>query len=94
MSKHHKGSLFYQLSNAKGLNINANRDGGIATSFKTQKNYRKSLHYAADYFKANGIRNANQIDTAAIQSYSDYLCGKGYAPSTIHAYGSNRSSQK
>lgn len=86
MSKHHKGSLYYQLSNAKGLNINANREGGITTSFKTQKNYKKSLHYAADYFKASGIRNANQIDTAAIQSYSDYLCGKGYAPSTIHAY--------
>ena len=66
MSKHHKGSLFYQLTNAAGLNINANREGGIVTSFRTQKNYKKSLHYAADYFKASGIRNANQIDTAAI----------------------------
>ena len=84
--KSHKGSLFYQLTNAAGLNINANREGGIATSFKTQKNYKKSLHYAADYFKSNGIRNSNQIDAAAIQSYSDFLCGNGYAPSTVHTY--------
>ena len=84
--KSHKGSLFYQLTNAAGLNVNANRKGGIATSFKTQSNYKKWLHYAADYFKSNGIRNAEQIDAAAIQRYSDHLCDKGYAASTVHAY--------
>lgn len=84
--KSHKGSLFFQLLNATGLHINANRDGNIATSFKTQQNYRKSLHYASDYFKSVGIRYLEQIDTAAIQRYADYLCSKGYAASTVHTY--------
>lgn len=84
--KSHKGSLFFQLLNATGLHINANRDGNIATSFKTQQNYKKSLHYAADYFKMHGIRNAEQIDTAAIQQYADNLTEKGYAASTVHSY--------
>lgn len=89
MSHRDGGSLFYQLINSPGLMTNANRerDGKpIANSYQSQKNYRDWLHKAADWYKSQGIRRAEEIDAAAIQKYADHLKDEGYAASTIHSY--------
>ena len=89
MGRKEGGSLFHQMLNALGLLENARRrrcGKPVANSYTTGKNYRTWLHYAAEYFKADGIRRLSEIGEQEIQRYADMLQTRGYAASTIHSY--------
>lgn len=89
MGRKEGGSLFHQLINTPGLFVNSNRElngAAIQNSYKTQENYKKWLHKAAEYYKAKGIKKKSDITAKEIQAYADSLRSEGYSASTVHSY--------
>jgi len=84
------GSLYHQFITVPGLFTNQNRKNQngdpLEISYQSKKNYMDWLHYAANYFKEQGIRNIGEIGLAEIQGYADHLQKKGYSASTQHNY--------
>lgn len=84
------GSLYHQFITVPGLFTNQNRKNQngdpLEISYQSKKNYMDWLHYAANYFKEQGIRYIGEIGLAEIQGYADHLQKKGYSASTQHNY--------
>lgn len=59
---------------------------------KTKKQYTKHIDLFCTWAADQGMKRRSQLIrlygtmTAAVQSYADYLIGKGYTASTIHSY--------
>jgi hypothetical protein len=90
MGRKEGGSLFHQFISTPDLFMLQNRtdkDGNpLQVSFQTRKSYMDVLHYAAAYFKSEGIRRKSDITKADVQDYERHLEEKGCSASTIHSY--------
>ena len=90
MSRKDGGSLFHQMIHAPDVFVRQDRkdnDGNpIPVSFDTRKNYCDWLHWAAEFFRSQGITRLSDIGADKIQDYELFLEENGKTPSTIHDY--------